>query len=213
MNLEEMMQDFLKSQTADWLEEDLPAIYQDFPAQKETITAGLANSISDICRQAHLQQEIGDKGPAAYLSISFLRTNVLDDLPAYRIDLYDENFILDETECSGRWEFNFVWNYFEARLERLDTTIRTGMYANKIRSYHLDEVKLAMAEHYHLAAAVPLTQVIIKEAILIPAYADLPKAPNLKIIMGEYLNQFRLIYQEQDKSGTKVNQSGVGNPA
>lgn len=199
MTQEQQIKEWMQNKTADWLEEDLPTMEKEFPANREKMAASLSAAIKEVCRQARLQQEAGCKGPAAYLYISFLRTNLLDDSYQYRLDLYDEKFPLDRTECSGKWKVKFIWDTFQKRQTELATAIRTGLYANKIRPFHIHTIKRTMAEKYHLATIV-FTQRLIEEALLTPEYANLDKAPHFTIMMGEYQDRSVMIYQEPDDS-------------
>lgn len=193
---EKLVQDFIEKQTEGWLEEDVPVMQQKFPANQNQITESLSAVISKLCRQASRQQQTGSKGSAAYLCISFLRTNILDDRWQYRLDIYDEKFYLDRTECTGCWEIDFVWDYLKARLVQLNKAVRSGMYVNRVHPGNLSPVKLAMAQQYHQIAMV-CTKLIIEEAITTPEYTRLRKVPNFKITMGEYLDKSMLLYEEQ----------------
>lgn len=204
MNQEGILQEYLKTQTECWLKEDLSSMIKEFPMQREKITEDLSFAISRLCRQARLLQETDKKGPAGYLCISFLRTNVLEDNWQYRLELYDENYYLDRTKCDDSWVFVFVWKYLEERLQHLRQIINSGIYVNKIRSYHMDEIKLTMAEHYH-QLAINFTQGVIREAIKTPEYGNLVKAATIRILMGEYLGNSVLLYEKQCDTKEKSN--------
>ena len=195
MNQETLLHTFITNQTVGWLEEDLPTMENEFPANREKMIVSLSAAIKEVCCQARQQQEAGAKGSAAYLCISFLRTNILDDIWQYRLDLYDEKFPLDRTECSGIWNMEFVWGNFTKRLTELADAVRSGIYVNKIRPFNINAIKMTMAEKYNLAAIV-LTQMIIKEAIQTPEYADMAKVIDFTIMMGEYQDQCITIYEE-----------------
>ena len=192
---EKLIQEFIKAQTEGWAEEDFPAIEQVLFANKKSILNDLSTAIKQVCCQASIQQAAGVKGPAAGICISFLRTNIMDDIWEYRVDLYDEKFFLDPTECCAVYKMDFVWQYLRKRLGRLAVAAKTGMYAHKVRPVHLKKVKLNMAEEYHIIATT-ITQVAIGEAIKIPEYDALQKMDNLKITMGEYWGSNILIYEE-----------------
>lgn len=193
---EKLVQDFITKHTAGWLEEDVPAMEREFLASKDHIIESLSASIRQLCLEASKQQAAGSKGPAAHLCISFLRTNILDDKWQYRLDLYDEKFYLDRSECTANFEMDFVWKHLKTRLTQLSAIVNAGMYANKIRERHINQVKLGMAEQYHQIAMI-CTKLVIEEAIKVPEYRDLPKVQNFKIAMGEYLDQNMLVYEEQ----------------
>ncbi|GMA99903.1 hypothetical protein [Pelosinus sp. IPA-1] len=190
-----MMQKFIEQQSANWLEEDVPVMQQEFPKNQETITESLSAAIRQICHQASRQQQVGCKGPAAYLCISFLRTNILEDCFQYRMDMYDEKFYLDRTECSGCFEIDFVWQYFQARMAQLEKAVHSSIYKNKIRTRQLNAIKLDMAEQYHQVAML-CTKLLIDEAVKTPEYRALSKVPEFKILMGDYKDKIMLLYEE-----------------
>jgi hypothetical protein len=123
------------------------------------------------------------------------------DVWDYRLDLYDENFYLDPVECSGSWQPEFIWSAFQQRLEALRTAAQTGIYRNKIRANQLADLKLTMADQYHLAT-LDFTRRMITEALLTPEYSGLNKTRDFKIIMGEYQSNLVVIHQ-QYKENTK----------
>jgi hypothetical protein len=199
MTQENLMQEFIEKQTANWLEEDVPFMQQKFPERQSEITETLSTAISQLCREASQQQQAGGKGPAAYLCISFLRTDILEDCFQYRMDVYDENFYLDRNECTDCFEIDFVWQYFKVRMDQLEKAIHASIYRNKIRTRQLNAVKLAMAEQYHQVAMI-CTKLVIDEAVKTAEYRDLSKVPDFKIIMGEYKDKNMLLYQETSES-------------
>lgn len=199
MMQEELIHEFLEKQTAPWLEEDVPIMQEKFPVKQGEITERLRDSISKLCQEASQQQAAGDKGPAAYLAISFLRTNILDDCFSYRLDLYDEKFYLDRTECTGYFEMDFVWQYYQARLEQLTTAICSSLYKHKIRTRQMNAVKIVMAERYHQIAMICM-QLVIEEALKTPEFYALRKAANFKVIIGEYKDKSMLLYEESSGS-------------
>lgn len=194
MNHEKIVQDFIKAQTEGWVEEDFSAMNLALFDNKKNIVGELSAAIRQVCSQAITQQAQGIKGPAAIICISFLRTNIMDNIWEYRVNLYDEKMFLDQVECCASYKMDFVWQYLRKRLEGLAAAVKTGMHANKVRSFHLEDVKLNMAEQYH-AAAVAITQLAIGEAIKIPEYDALKRIDNFKIVMGEYWDSNVLIYE------------------
>jgi hypothetical protein len=193
---EKLVWDFMMKQTEGWIEEDVPLLEQEFLDSKKHIIDSLSDSIRKLCLEAKQQQAASRKGLAAYLCISFLRTNILDEHWQYRLDLYDEKFYLDRSECTVDWDSDFIWKYLKARLSQLNTVVHTGMYANKVRERHIEQVKVVMAEQYHKMGMI-CTKRIIEDAIKVPEYRELPKVENFQIVMGEYRDQNMLIYEEQ----------------
>jgi len=192
-----IIKEFIQLHTTNWIEEDKELIKENFGRDFQKITLDLANSISQICQQgSHLQGE-GYKGAAAYLCISLLHTNLLENIWKYRLDLYDEMLYFDNKECTATWEPKIIWDCFEKHLAELQIAAHTGIYTNKIRSYHLAEIKVMMAEQYHIAT-MALAQQIIKEAIQTLAYQNLLKIPDFQISIGEYMDECMVIYQQQD---------------
>lgn len=190
-----MIQDFLEKQTASWLEEDVPIMQENFPRNQGEITNSLSAAIANLCHTASEQQQAGYKGKAAFLCISFLRTNILEDSFQYRLDIYDERFYLDRMECTGCFELDYVWDYFQNRMAELTKAIRSSVFANRIRTRQLNAVKLAMAELYNEVAII-CTNLVLAEALKSPEYAALRKVPNFKIVMGEYRDKNMLLFEE-----------------
>jgi hypothetical protein len=194
MMQDEQIKKFITSQVAAWLQEDLLKIDQEFPIAREKIVESLAAALSRICYKAHELQQTGNKGSVAYLCISFLRTNLLEDDWQYRLDLYDEKFYLDSIECTETWELEFVWKHLKRRMSELTDTIKHSLYANKVRSCHLNEIKLHMAEKYQ-QTAILLTKLLLPEVIERLDDAGVSKMPVITIRMGEYLDHSVPLYE------------------
>jgi len=193
-NQNQQIQNFITGQTTAWLQEDLLKMDQEFPIAREDIVEGLAAAISRICYKAYELQQTGNKGSAAYVCISFLRTSLLEGNWQYRLDLYDEKLYVDSIECTDTWELEFVWKHLKQRMSELRETIRHSIYANKVRFCHLNQIKLHMAEKYQLAAIL-LTKRLISEAIERLEDANISKAPVLTILMGEYRDHSVPLYE------------------
>jgi hypothetical protein len=198
--LQENIQEYLIQQTADWVQDDFADMQQEFFAKRDCIIQSLVEVIRQLYQQAHSLQEQGRKGAASYIWISLLRTSVLQDTWQYRIDLYDHTFVLDREECTVHWEMNFVWDYLKNRMNQLNEVIRSGRYVNKIRTYHIDKIKLEMAKQYH-QQAIYFTQRVIQTVFQNLEDIELDKGTKMKVLMGEYLDHSVVIYEKiQDKS-------------
>ncbi|MDR1702243.1 MAG: hypothetical protein LBR56_05665 [Sporomusaceae bacterium] len=180
-----MIQDFLSERTAGWFQEDAPLIADAFYQDKDAIAAALAQNLAALLQQAQVLAATGKKGTAAYICISFLYTNLLRDIWQYRLDVYDQNFFLDQTECSGLWETEFAFNCLKTRLENLGQEIKGSIYANKVRQHHLNSVKMALGVQYHAVATV-LTKNIIEDVIDLLKEEHFLETSHLQIMMGEY---------------------------
>jgi len=193
---QKLIQEFIQKHTKNWFEEDLPQLKEKISLGLPKMLTDLADSISQVCQQASQLQAEGHKGPAAYLCISYLYTNILENIWEYRLDLYDEGLYFDRKECTAVWKPELIWDCFAKRLAEVHAAAHTGFYRNKIRPFHLTEIKIGMAEQYHMAT-IMLAQQIIEYAIQTPAYQKLTKTPDFQIIIGEYQDQGLVIHQEQ----------------
>jgi hypothetical protein len=190
---------FIKEHTCDWLEADLANMEKELPDKKEAVVAGLKTAIGEACRQAQKEQAVGRKGKIACLYLSFLRTNLLENVWEYRLDLYDEDWFSDRNECSSRWQVGFIWDYFQKRYEKVVSASKSGVYTNKIRPNILEEIKLRMAPRYHTAVVVIAAQ-IIREALQIPEMAELTLMTDFRVLIGEYMDQWVTIYEAEKQS-------------
>lgn len=193
MDHDKMTRDFIDSQTAGWIDEDAPLIEKNCYANKSAIAEKLAASMAQVLTQAQLLAEKGQKGAAAYLCISFLYTNTIENIWQYRLDVYDETFVFDKTECAGEWEADFAFDYFQARLKNLGELLNSGIYASKVRPHHLNSVKMSVGIKYHVVATLLLKN-IIQDVVNILGNKHSVKIPSLKIMMGEYKDLNLMLY-------------------
>lgn len=70
--------------------------------QNEQLTKGLLAAWKEIWNLANLRHE--KKGQIRYCYLSMLRTQMREGVFALRIDLYNENWYMDEDECSAYWD-------------------------------------------------------------------------------------------------------------
>ena len=71
---------------------------------RKALIDGFGSTLRSVLPRCQLQISKGEKGQLQHIYITFLRTGIITRHPWLRIDLYDENEILDFCECSALWD-------------------------------------------------------------------------------------------------------------
>lgn len=74
----------------------------------QVLSADLTSSLQTAIDQSICWQAANKKGSVAYISFSLLQSNVLLEKYAFRIDAYDDRFLVDDSEAASEWDFSEI---------------------------------------------------------------------------------------------------------
>lgn len=191
MDKQAAVHDFWLTHVKDRWQHDLIEIDQRYREQKGSIESGLFDTFHALCAQAARQQEQGEKGEICTIYFSFLRTSILENRAAYRLDAYDENWFLDRTECSVVWEADFIFAPLFRRMAELETV--KSSYARKITSMDIERIKLMEAIKYHLLT-VEFVRSMVPVLLECQGYCQMAKSPEICLFAGEFRDQAEVLY-------------------
>jgi len=127
----------------------------------------------------------------AWIYISFLRSSVLDNYPAYRIDFYDHRDCLAEVECDGEWEFDFVFSHYHKIKEEVFFRFKKQ---TRVKLYEADSLLIPLFEQFHELAKEYIPDVLHTCITEIPELKSLAKT---EVKMGELFDQTITIWQRR----------------
>jgi len=128
-----------------------------FGHEKEKIQKELSGIMMRIFQNYQLMEYKGEAGSLRWIYFSFLRTSMMDDYPAYRIDFYDENDCYSGSECCGSWDFSYVFSRFRSLKEK---TRDIFLSQSKVKEYEMDDLLYGYYEKFHLLAAELLCELL-----------------------------------------------------
>ncbi|MDK2964795.1 hypothetical protein [Lacrimispora sp.] len=73
------------------------------------ITDSLKIVLNNIYSEYIKLQDTDEVGILEWVYLSFLHTSFLDHSPCYRIDFYDTRDCISEIECTGLWDFKYIY--------------------------------------------------------------------------------------------------------
>jgi len=160
--------------------------------QNEWIEEIIAHFI-ECCIHIRQQQMEGYKGEVHYITYSLLRTSLLDQHPAYLIQIADEKGVFDLYPIEYEYNGNCIFQYWQLLV---DTLISEAMDQGwKISDLELDTIRLEEAEYFH-QVIISLLRKALRQAVDRIEYRALERAAQLEIRAGEYLDQNVLMYRE-----------------
>lgn len=185
--VEKFYQDYIKNK---WIE-IFVELDKEYQKNLNVIINDVVRDFSKVCQRVIELQKRNEKEKVKYIYFSFLRTNILADNGDFRVDIYDENWFLDNKQCSGSIDMSFVFKYLFNFIEK----IKKNSLENKISmsDIELEKIKLEESERYKILAIEYLKTIVLK-MVEDEKYKQMIKDENIYIIAGEYMDECQLIY-------------------
>ena len=161
-------------------------IDKNYTNNREKIEAKISQKFEEICKKAISLQKSQLKGRIKYIYFSFLRTNIIEDNAEYKVDFFDEKWLLDKIECTVNINMGFVFDLLFSDIEELK--IRKNEYGRKITLMDIEEIKIIESEKYN-ALAIEFLRDIINKLVEIPAYIEMQKGEDILIMAGEFMDR------------------------
>jgi len=144
--------------------------------------------LNNIYSQYIKLQDSGKVGILKWIYISFLHTSFIDHSPCFKIDFYDARDCISEIECTGLWEFKYIFDcYYSIEneiIERLNKQTR-------VLRHEINDMLIQLQQKFHYLADtwnITIIKKILKENDMFSL-----KEPNVKFMLGEYLDNSKLI--------------------
>jgi hypothetical protein len=89
------------------------ALSEAFERERDNALASLHGALRTCGNKSRMARELGRKGQTAFIVLSFLNTAFLDGSYRILIDLFDNDFYLDLSECSAYFSYAFLIHEFD----------------------------------------------------------------------------------------------------
>jgi len=134
-----------------------------------------------------------EKGEIHYLCISHLLSSILTDSYQFRLDLYDDRFLLDEDAVTEYWTVPYVFASFNDDLTALQNIIRKKFI--RLAPFEMEHIRIAYAE-YHFALIASLLKDL---AGYIGVLGEpIQKAEEYKVLFGELWGECFTIFPAEE---------------
>lgn len=200
-NKEAALKEFIEKYAADSFAVELFNIDDRYKENKELIDKSFMISFVGLCKKALKLQKEGKKGSIKYIYFSFLRTSIMENKAFYRFDAYDENWFLDQAECSTLWKADFILSSLFKLCRELE--IKKAEYGKAVTSMDIEKIKLLEAQKYNITAYEFIKEMVPK-LIEMPEYLEMNKTSDLAISFGEYMDQSEVIYKASEAEKQEV---------
>lgn len=142
----------------DRFQRDMGVLSQEPDGAAQIIADNLVKAMKDALTQALALQAQEKKGPVAFMSFSFLHSDLLLERFSLRLDVYDERFLLDEAEASADWDFSPLLNNVGFDLEPVYAALRKSVV--RVQDYELMELRRAYLFNFYVVAIDCLTHLL-----------------------------------------------------
>ncbi|MFD7523409.1 hypothetical protein [Paenibacillus chitinolyticus] len=204
MDKEAALEDFLEKHIFGKWQEDLMTVDAVYQEHRQRIEEEFLAAFEAVCGQAAALQAKGCKGAIRYIYFSLMRTSVMENSPCYRIEAYDENWLIDTADCRSEWRADFTFAPLFRRMEELEETKKS--YARRVTSADLDRIKQIEAVKYHLLT-VEFMRNMVPQLLACKNYQQMDKFPEIALLAGEYRDECQLLH------GSLESQSGASGEA
>lgn len=195
INKPKVLSEFIEKYVVNRWVNEFTEIDERYKKNITTIDEELTSKFDSICRSGIDLQEQGLKGDIKYIYFSLLRTSLLKNKGEFRIDLYDEKWFLDKSECSIKINLDFIYDSLFKHMEELKENKKKNIRG--IRDMEIESIMLKEADKYHVLA-IEFFKNSIEKLLEIPSYKELKKIEDIRIMAGEYMDAAEIIYPEQE---------------
>ncbi|BCZ47460.1 hypothetical protein psyc5s11_35270 [Clostridium gelidum] len=192
VNKEKIMDEFKTKYVEGRFYEESPKIYEMFEDNKKSIIEELILKFKEVCKKAINMQEQGLKGEIKYIYISYLRTSLMQNLGVYRIDFYDDKWLLDKEECFINIDLSFIYEPLFNHMEELQ--IKRKEYGRTITEMDIEKIKIKEGNKYH-RLGIKILESIVNDFVECDEYKEMKKNYEISILAGEYCDEAVLIYE------------------
>ena len=158
------------------------------------ITDSLKIVLNNIYSQYIKLQDTGDEGKLEWVYLSFLHTSFLDHSPCYRIDFYDTRDCVSEIDCTGLWDFKFIFDcYYTTEKDIIEKFNKQ----TRVLRHEINDMLIQLQQKFRTIADAWIISII--KNILKKESMFFLKESDVKIMLGEYLDNSKLITMNDDE--------------
>ena len=158
----------------------------------QVLSADLTRSIQKAFDETVCWQTATKKGPVAYVSFSLLQSNLLLEKYAFRIDAYDNRFLVDDCEAASEWDFSALLQSLDTNFDVIASTLRQSVI--RVQEYELWELKKACHLNYY-ATATGLLQGLLPLCLDALSLDGMGVMPEVQFTVGPYMEKQMPFFQ------------------
>lgn len=173
------------------LVKDVKEIMSSLVQKNQQIASEIASAVGEALREAEYRQIAGEKGTVSYISFSFLQSYLLLDRLAFRVDAWDERFMLDDSEASSEWDFRALVPCGRPDMDAVARKVRETMI--RVQDYELRELERAYRVNY-FALAIEVLRAALPFSVEQVRRGAVELSQEVQFTVGPYMEQQQPIY-------------------
>lgn len=159
----------------------------------EELIEKFVRCFADYCSYITEMQQQGKKNKIAYIHFSVLRTNIMLKKHEIRIDAFDENWYMDNEECSYCYPVNEVYSYLEKYSDIILDLWRNAQGINDLGDVYK---RIFKESNIYLFYIAELIRIGMKRVIHTKEYKSVEKADCFIVGVGGFMDRFDILYKE-----------------
>ncbi|WP_342559069.1 pentapeptide repeat-containing protein [Metasolibacillus sp. FSL K6-0083] len=188
-----MSQLFYEQEVAQMRLRYLLALEDYFQGNREQLIRQFQQAFQQICEQLVAQQILQHKEPLGNITISLLRTELLEGKFRYVVEGTTGKWFFDAapiiTTYDASWALQFLAQYI-VELEKY-----SKVFAGTISQLEIDGLKLQDVKYFHQYIA-SLARLALRDEAVSTAYEQLKREANLEVRIGEFFDYSETVYRE-----------------
>lgn len=173
------------------LHHSMETLMKKYKINEKIILESFQNALKELYLQAEVLQSHERKGSVSYLGICYCLSSVYTGNYELRLDLYDEEFYLDENVCCVYWNPDFIVSHLKEDISYFQRTIRQRV--PRVKMYEEQTYVAGYMRNYMYVALEFLKQKM--PIVLEQVEKDTIKmAKELHVFFGEYMGRCTTVY-------------------
>ncbi len=174
------------------LYQSIEELLQAYKKDEEIILGTFQNALEELYFKAKEMQFIGKKDSLSSLGVCYCLSSVYTGNYEVRIDLYNEEFYLDESECCVYWEPDFIVSYLVKDMEYFRKTIKQKI--PQIKIYEEQQFMTGYMRNYMYVLLEFLRQKMPNASEQMHKHG-IRISEDFQVFFGEYMGRYVVINQ------------------
>lgn len=149
-----------------------------------SILTGFIKTFDALFKKANELQQKKIKNNISIINISFLYSNLLINKYGFQIDLYDNEYYLDQIEISADLDLSFLFGFVEEDMEYIRKKLSKKFI--KLKYFEVLKIKNRYIMNYYMIAQ-ELIKSLTPYIKRMKEYKKLKKADKVVVFLGEYM--------------------------
>lgn len=191
--------DYIMGMLGERFEISSELLLKEYIKNKDIIDNEYLQVFNDLFLRCIAMQKEGKKEKIAVISIFYLRYSILTESYDIQLNLYDENFYLDNNNIYSLWKSPFFMKYYVDDIEFLKREAKHNIVGFNYEK--LQDIRMEYGEVYGVLLEKYCREKVT-DIITLPSYEGMDKSEHTIITFGNYMDKGICIYPLDIKEGS-----------